>query len=717
MFHFVCIHETQAASHTIHFRFFQLESSKGRSPPFFNESTSYFTWLSTWTRFMVETSHSNEKSRYSALFYACRAAIRSEAGIGIMEFLLPLLVLDTICFGDEFDRNAAVMEINQVLSSCTDGEKIMEKMELQKSVAVVFMVIETFQSWADKEIEEKFSSQRAGKSSTAKQTRSSDEEEKSNWPADDSVMFIENFLKAIPLSQCAKAATVVGMYSQALRFSEIEVRKKNVRDHYEAVISNDIDENCNLNPSVNHSLSSSYEEDMDLGLVHYLLGELNDCDSMNAVSKLRKQQAIMEDIREKEADADWDGVLKLCEQASQTGCYHTEKNTDMFSCLGPSMDNKEKDHLSTAYLKALLELGLLDSVLNRVRGMLPSSDASSTTTLHLNNDGVSLGLLIPHAVQASWRLSRWDTLDQLLTHEKEGQEVDLEGQYNIAFGKAMLALHRKNHSDVMSSLTAARKAIIPSLSVAARENYIRTYPYFLKLHCLREVEDSCSVLCLPENNDNVHLQYVNHTNTDWGWEARLNTVGTNTSASINIIQTRLALTRMSSNKTTETEASLWLEAGKKARKSGLYDVAENYLSHADAAFQCLQTNATTQSTLLTNCLDINASEVRLQLAKIKHAMGKSTEALLMVKQKDFDALLVNKKSTELMEKVVDKMREDDKPNNFLRIALQATEWMVESGLKSGSEVIARYKLLNKMLPNWERGKNFSLQRLTLNATA
>ena len=185
------------------------------------------------------------------------------------------------------------------------------------------------------------------------------------------------------------------------------------------------------------------------------------------------------------------------------------------------------------------------------------------------------------------------------------------------------------------------------------------------------------------------------TNTDWGWDDRLNTVGTNTSASIHIITTRLALARISSNSV--IEASLWLDAGKKARKGGLYHVAENCLSHADAVYRHLQTRSSTESTPTSDHLDIHASEVSLQLAKIKHAMGKSTEALSMVNLDDFDRLLQTK--TEIL----DKMKKDDRLKLVGRSALQATEWMVESGLKSGSEVIARYKFLNKILPEWERG--------------
>jgi len=76
----------------------QNEATKSKSPPFFRTSKSYYLWLAEWGRFMVERSHENQKNCYRHLFFACRSAVRSEAGLGVLGFLLPLLVLDALCF-------------------------------------------------------------------------------------------------------------------------------------------------------------------------------------------------------------------------------------------------------------------------------------------------------------------------------------------------------------------------------------------------------------------------------------------------------------------------------------------------------------------------------------------------------------------------------------------------------------------------------------------
>lgn len=604
---------------------------------------------------------------------------------------MPLLILDTICFGDKHDRDATVKEMLEVLS-CSQKE-FKEKMEVQRAVSMVFVIIETFQSWVDAEIEERFSSRRSLKSYPI--NRASDQNnhsEKSNWPTDESILVIEALLKAIPSSLCAKAAADVGMFAQSLRYLEIEARKKYI-DVYETVLISDTEKSETFNSGFTNT------KYLDLRLAHLLFGELNDCDSMNAISKVCKQQGIIEDIREKEANGDWDGVLKLCEQASQSPKL-LSKETSQLSRKNLSLE----EQVRIAYLKALLELGQLDSALNQVGGMISKSRDNLSPSLSLYNDFISMDLLIPYAVQASWRLSRWDVLDTLLNspsyklNPNACQKIDLDGHYHLALGRSILDLHNKNAENLGFALKTARQEIMQSLSVAARENYNRIHPYLLKLHCLREIEDSCSFFCNPSSVHDTYNKFNNLVSTDWHWQSRINSVGSNTTASIDIIKTRLALARLSTN--SEVEASLWLEAGKKARKGGLYHLADTCLSHAANIYQSLK-----ECTTSTNRIDIQAGEVILQLAKIKHASGNSTDALLMIKHNEFDGLLLSK-SEEARDKEIEAINVDGRLNILVRSALQATEWMVESGLKSGSEVIARYKLLNAMSPKWEQGEIF-----------
>ena len=83
--------------------------------------------------------------------FPLRSAIRSQAGIGIIEFLPPLLILDSTCFGENHVKDSSLTELRNALSVKTDQNK-MPKAEQQKSITTVFMVIKTLKAWFDDKI-------------------------------------------------------------------------------------------------------------------------------------------------------------------------------------------------------------------------------------------------------------------------------------------------------------------------------------------------------------------------------------------------------------------------------------------------------------------------------------------------------------------------------------------------------------------------------------
>ena len=64
----------------------QLDTVAAKSPPFFSKSKDYFSWLSSFCRFLVSRSYTNKKSAWNDFFHSCRSAIRSKPGVGVAEF-------------------------------------------------------------------------------------------------------------------------------------------------------------------------------------------------------------------------------------------------------------------------------------------------------------------------------------------------------------------------------------------------------------------------------------------------------------------------------------------------------------------------------------------------------------------------------------------------------------------------------------------------------
>jgi serine/threonine-protein kinase ATR len=650
----------------------QNEASKTKSPPFFETSTSCYLWLAEWGRFMVERSNLNKRSCYSKLFFACRSAIRSEAGLGVLEFILPLLVLDSLCFGDDFDRSSTVHELKSVLIMLKESK--MEKLELQKSVDIVFTVLQILQCWAENEIEERYKAPRStGQQATIKSSKSM---LSTVWPPDESLSVIEDLLNFIPFDICAEAAAYVGMHAQSLRFLEMHSRKVEAGSLLDSTCHEEEDSQKN-NETLDCNkglLRPTHVVSMDIGLAHRLSGLLDDRDTMTAISRCRKDLDVFDQLHERQSYNDWDGVLRACELAYQ---------------INPTQRGHGRFDLETFQTKALLELGHFDSALNQVAGIVNDGRAEGNKSKRLDND------LMAHAINASWRLGRWESLGRLVNildmkcNDTLSTTLEPDRQYDFKLGKAILGLYQKDHTMVSRSLQEARESIIPSLSVVAGEDYPRAYPYLMKLQCLREVEavfisERDSVLSV--NNQRIQSSSYRDLST-----------------SMDTIAVRLALSRISAE--AEVEASLWLSAGRKARKEGLFHLAENSLSHADALYQRLRLSKDTgDPSKLSLSTESNANEVRLQIAKMKHDRGQSAEALRMIEVGEFERILHSHNRKQDLAKLLVDLEKEDQIAPFTRNALQATEWMIESGLQSGSEAIERYKLLNMISPSWERGE-------------
>jgi len=395
---------------------------------------------------------------------------------------------------------------------------------------------------------------------------------------------------------------------------------------------------------------------------------------MTAILQCRKEQNVMDQILHKIRYEDWESVLRLCELASQV------KNLSPINRI-TVLDSQ---------MRALLKMGHFDSMLKQINGMTESKGSEDKL------DKEHEHLLLAYAVNASWQLGRWDTLNHLVgkLQNKNISGMHPDQEYSFALGKAMLRLNNRQHNELPQVLKEARHAIIPPLSVVANEDYHRALPYIVRLQCLREIEDI-----------NIALLENSSTSDILGGTFKKDSHLSSFDGTIDfdLLSARLAMARIISDK--ELEASLWLHAGVKARKEGMFHISENSLAHADALYDYLKINANECSQISTN---INAGEAKFQQAKLKHANGHSTEALQMIKVQDFEMLLNNNEQDRDLTDLRRKLEKNNGMMSFARNALQATEWMIQSGLQSGSEVIERYKLLCTLTPSWERGKCFEI---------
>jgi hypothetical protein len=327
-------------------------------------------------------------------------------------------------------------------------------------------------------------------------------------------------------------------------------------------------------------------------------------------------------------------------------------------------------------LRCLLKLGRLDSVINQAQGMSNSGGSGKSV---IYDD------FLPSASEAAWRLGNWSVLDQV-SEVHPDTITDANDRHQLCLGRVMHSLHKKSHPEFTLALQEAREVVMTSLSSAARDSYSQSYPHIMQLQALREVEQT-SRGWFKRSSHESNTILCNE------WTHGLSMSSPASSVSNVIMDTRLALCRMTDQPM--AEGLLWLEIGKRARKGGLFQVSEQCLTHADAAF-CSLSSSTAAPALAQE----SVGKVKLQLAKLKYALGETTAALNLI-ENDVPSSIFHLEGRDLQACVSRSGRSVD---NIGRLLLQATEWIASDRLKSVSEIRSRYQTVLRLVPKWERGK-------------
>jgi len=649
-----------------------------KSPPFLPRSTSYYQWISSFCRFLISRSHSNNKNAWGAFFHACRSAIRSLSGIVMAEFLLPLFVLDLLCFGNKSDEEIIVEELVRVLSFDTQGDQNHDGMRLEereKAVLVVFGLMSILRQWSDNETEalHRMSLSKGAKKRMATSSYSS------SWSHTLCLKKIDLLLSKLPLPTCAEAASSVGMRARALQFLEMEGRRlSNLRR-----IDN------STNPSASNLpdkfIASNVLEGIDLQLTQTLLGQLNDFDSMLVVSQESCHEVdhckrLAETALEKELYEDWEGACQAYEQL-------------LDKRLNKGMESYTKYRAQAGLLRCLLKLGRLESVLNQSYGMTrqaqplqsPPDSANEHTLEEVSTE------FLPCATEAAWRLGNWEVLDSLVGNGGPvGPFDEAGGRSQISFSRTMHAIQSRSHDDVVSCLKDAREDAMVSLTSACRDGYLRSYPHLMTLHSLREIEHFSKTFSLVEERGSQRESTRDIASNDW--KSRLDLSVLDANGSNSVINARLALSRLADQP--QIEGDLWLDIGKKARKANQYQFAEQSLTQANVAF-CRISCENNQKV----AIGPKIGDVRLQLSKLKHAMGERTAALKLVEDDIPSAIFCVDERDSLGTILSGSTRSKD---IISRNILQSTLWMASGDLKNEIEIIDRYKTVLKLSPTWER---------------
>jgi hypothetical protein len=384
-------------------------------------------------------------------------------------------------------------------------------------------------------------------------------------------------------------------------------------------------------------------------------------------------------IRQKEAAGDWEGALHDYERAQQLRSRASANHVDKDATLQQGV------------LRCLLELGHFESVLNQVNGMVRTRQVASAEAPDPNTDRIE------HlAIEAAWRLGRWDTLSDLVT-TVSGCHGDPETLYQVSLGSAFLGIKQKDANAVSSSLREARSAIMDGVTSLARESYARSYDHVVRLQTLREIEEVSLLLCSGDGAGDG-MCFSDQT-INFGWDRRLDFVSMENTS---VVKVRVALSRLAQDPS--LEGSLFLNLGKRARKNGLRNIAANSLAQAEAAFLSIPDRKKA---------NIEMSSLQIQVAKLKHDCGEGSAALRMLGLEnvetiaDLEAEKLKAESLRLVQCAINESGEDISDDFLLQVfatrVLQSTRWMIEGGLKAGTEIVKRFRIIRTLKSDWEEG--------------
>ncbi|KAG8580917.1 hypothetical protein GDO81_007479 [Engystomops pustulosus] len=363
-----------------------------------------------------------------------------------------------------------------------------------------------------------------------------------------------------------------------------------------------------------------------LGFLQKLYAAMHEPDGVAGVSAIRKKEAsLKEQILEHESI----GLLR-----DATACY------DRAIQLKP----EEIMHYH-GVVKSMLGLGQLSTVITQVNGILNSRPE---WTAELNT----------YRVEAAWKLSKWDLVDEYLSTDRKSTN------WSIRLGQLLLLSKKQEREAFYDTLKVVRAEQIVPLSAASfeRGSYQRGYEYIVRLHMLCEFEHRVKLLLQEPAGD---------SNTDsLNWPARLEMTQNSYRAREPVLALRRALLTVCKRPGyTDMIGECWLQSARVARKAG----------HHQTAFNAL----------------LNAGETRLAELNVERAKW------LWSKGDVHQALIVLQKGAEMFQAVNTLTPEQQLIHG--RAMLLEGRFMDETANFESNAVMKKYKDVTSLLPEWEDG--------------
>uniref|UniRef100_A0AAY4APV8 Serine/threonine-protein kinase ATR n=1 Tax=Denticeps clupeoides TaxID=299321 RepID=A0AAY4APV8_9TELE len=451
-------------------------------------------------------------------------------------------------------------------------------------------------------------------SGTKSSSRSACEQLQTSPSENSEYQSVVSFLNGIPQDLLAKASFRSKAYTRAVMHFEsfIMEKKQNIQDH--------------------------------LSFLQTLYAAMHEPDGVQGVNALRKDEpSLREQILEHESI----GLLR-----ESTACYDR----------AIQLESDQIVHYH-GVMNSMLGLGQLSTVITQVNGVLANRP-------HWKSD------LNTYRVEAAWKLSKWDQVEDYLASDSKSST------WGVRLGQMLVAAKRRDAERFYEKLKIVRKEQVVPLSAASFEcgTYQRGYEYIVRLHMLCELEHSFTELLQSWNMETKGEGGGDPKDPEpmLNWDARLLMTQNSFRAKEPILAIRRALLSLSNMPNCEElVGECWLQGARVARKAGHHQTAFNALLNGENA---------------------HLSELFVEKAKWLWSKGDVHQALIVLQKGvhqcfSDEQLLTDPKRIQIKGKAM----------------LLVGRLMEETANFESNAIMKAYKEVTNLLPEWEDG-NFYLAK-------
>ncbi|GAA0146257.1 non-receptor serine/threonine protein kinase [Lithospermum erythrorhizon] len=612
------------------------------SGPIYRPSMSFRSWVFSWIKKLIVHATGSR----GCIFYACRGIVRHDMQIAM--YLLPYLVLDAVCHSTEEARSGITEEILCVLDAAASDHTSSTIQGIgsgQNEVCMqaVFSLLDNLGQWVD-DVDKELAFSQSLQPYNSKQHASTLKDHNVEKNQNEVVMqcrHVSGLLAAIPKVTLARASSRCQAYARSFLYFESHVREKSGSFNLAAETSGQF-------------------EDNDVSFLMEIYSGLDEPDGLSGLAWLRKFTCLQDHILINKKAGNWAEVLMSCEQALQMEPHSVQRHSDVLNCL-----------LNMCHLQAMV---------THVDGLISKIPEYKKTWCM-------------QGVQAAWRLSRWDLMDEYLSGAEEEGLVCNSSESNASFdmdvAKILQGILKKDPYAVAEKIAMSKQALIAPLAAAGMDSYSRAYPFVVKLHMLRELEDFNSVLggesFLDKKFDVSDLKVSTLLGN---WEDRLRL----TQQSLWAREPLLAFRRLvfCANSFGAHVGSCWLQYAKLCRSAGHYETANRAILEASAS---------------------GAPSVHMEKAKLlwstrraEGAIAELQQSLLSMPSEMLGSNVVSSITTlSLVPRNSAPLGSSVENQDLAKTLLLYSRWIHYTGLKQKEDVINLYSRVKELQPQWEKG--------------